>query len=130
MFVMDGEHYKLMRMELFIFLNLVFNNIVEDTEKFINCIWLPQFSVCDGEEGKEVKRITDFSISMKKSFFLSEEIYFANHEYIKSGASLMPKQADVVFLESVIVGFMHTAVEEASTGMPIYAKLIDKKEMF
>ena len=79
MFVTNGEHYKLMRMELFVFLNIVFNNIVEDNEKYINCIWLPQFTVCDGEEGKEVKRITDFSISMKKSFFLSEEIYFANH---------------------------------------------------
>ena len=30
MFIMDGEHYKLMRMELFVFLNIVFNNIVED----------------------------------------------------------------------------------------------------
>lgn len=71
MFVTDGEHYKLMRMELFVFLNLIFNNIVEDTEKFVNCIWLPQFTICDGEEGKMVKRITDFSISMKKSFYLS-----------------------------------------------------------
>lgn len=28
MFLIDGENYKLMRMELFIFLNLIFNNIV------------------------------------------------------------------------------------------------------
>lgn len=30
LFLTDGEHYKLMRIELFIFLNLIFNNIVED----------------------------------------------------------------------------------------------------
>ena len=30
LFLTGGEHYKLMRMELFVFLNLVFNNIVED----------------------------------------------------------------------------------------------------
>ncbi len=30
LFVTDGENYKLMRMELFVFLNLIFNNIVED----------------------------------------------------------------------------------------------------
>jgi len=28
MFLIEGEHYKLMRMELFIFLNIIFNNIV------------------------------------------------------------------------------------------------------
>jgi hypothetical protein len=61
-----------MRMELFVFLNLLFNNIIEDNERFINSIWIPQFTICDGESGKTVKRITDFSISMKKSFFLSE----------------------------------------------------------
>jgi hypothetical protein len=67
---MDAENYKLMRIELFVFLNLVFNNVVEDTEKFVNSFWFPQF-VVNSEHGKEVKRITDFSISMKKSFFLS-----------------------------------------------------------
>jgi hypothetical protein len=97
LFFTDGEHYKLMRMELFVFLNILFNNIVEDNEKFLNCIWVPQFAVCSGEEGKTVKRITDFSISMKKSFFLSEEIYFANNEYIKHGTSLLPKQNDAIF---------------------------------
>lgn len=28
MFIMDAEHYKLMRIELFVFLNLLFNNVV------------------------------------------------------------------------------------------------------
>jgi len=45
MFVMGAEHYKLMRMELFVFLNLVFNNIVEDGLRFVNCMWLPQWAV-------------------------------------------------------------------------------------
>ncbi len=67
---------------------------------------------------------------MKKSFFLSEEIYFANHEYIKNGVSLLPKGADVIFRESLIVGFLHSEIEKASTGMPLYAKLVDKSEMF
>jgi len=67
---------------------------------------------------------------MKKSFFLSEEIYFANHEYIKNGISLIPKQSDIIFRESFIFGFMHTEIEQSSTGMPLYAKLIDKNEMF
>ena len=31
LFLTDAENYKLMRMELFVFLNLLFNNIVEDT---------------------------------------------------------------------------------------------------
>jgi len=91
---------------------------------------MPQFAVCDGSEGKEVKRITDFSISMKKSFYLSEEIYFCNNEYIKHAVNPLPKQADVIFRESLIIGFMHTEIEKASTGMPIYGKLIDKREMF
>jgi hypothetical protein len=85
-----------MRMELFVFLNLVFNNIIEDGLRFVNCIWLPQWTVSDQGQ-KRVKRITDFSISMKKSFFLAEEIYFANEQYIKAGVSLLPKQADVLF---------------------------------
>jgi hypothetical protein len=55
-----------------------------------------------------VKRITDFSISMKKSFFISEEIYFANHEYIKNAVSLLPKGADVIFRESLVIGFLHS----------------------
>ena len=42
---MEGEHYKLMRIELFVFLNLVFNNIVEDSERFVNSFWIPQFKV-------------------------------------------------------------------------------------
>lgn len=67
-----------MRIELFVFLNLLFNNVVEDSEKFVNSFWVPQFAI-NSEQGKMVKRITDFSISMKKSFFLSEEIYYANH---------------------------------------------------
>lgn len=33
---------------------------------------------------------------MKKSFYLSEEIYFANQEYVKNAVSLLPKQADVI----------------------------------
>ena len=114
-----------MRIELFVFLNLVFNNIVEDSEKFVNSFWIPQFKVnIDG--GKEVKRITDFSISMKKSFFLSEEIYFCNNEYIKNAISFLPKKSDVIFRESLIVGYLHTEVEGGSTGMPLYAKLVDK----
>lgn len=62
-----------MRIELFIFLNLVFNNIVNDEEKYVNAIWAPQFCVTESKEEseKKVKRITDFSISMKKSFYLS-----------------------------------------------------------
>lgn len=60
-----------MRMELFVFLNLVFNNIIEDGLRFVNCIWLPQWAICEEGE-KRVKRVTDFSISMKKSFFLAE----------------------------------------------------------
>ena len=80
--------------------------------------------------GKEVKRITDFSITMKKSFFLSEEIYFSNHEYIKNGISFLPKKSDVIYREAVIVGFLHTAVEAGSTGMPLYAKLIDKTAVY
>jgi hypothetical protein len=67
---------------------------------------------------------------MKKSFYLSEEIYFANQEYIKHGVSLLPKQADAIFHESIIFGFLHSEVEQASTGMPLYAKLVDKAEMF
>ena len=67
---------------------------------------------------------------MKKSFFLSEEIYFANHEYIKHAVSLLPKAADVIFRESLVPGFLHAEVEKASTGMPLYAKLVDKGEMF
>ena len=63
---------------------------------------------------------------MKKSFFLSEEIYFSNHEYIKNGISLLPKKSDVIYQEAVIMGFLHTAVESGSTGMPIYAKMIEK----
>ena len=128
-FFMQGENYKLMRIELFIFLNLVFNNIVEDTEKFVNSFWVPQFMIST-DLGKEVKRITDFSISMKKNFFLSEEIYFGNHDYIKNAMSLLPKSSDVIFRDSVIFGFLHTNVEKSSTGMPLYAKLIDKQEMF
>ena len=92
-------------------------------------MWVPQFAITDGE-GKQVKRITDFSISMKKSFYLSEEIYFANHEYVKSAVSLLPKQADVILHESLIFGFLHSEVEQSSTGMPLYAKLIDRAEMF
>lgn len=60
-----------MRMELFVFLNLLFNNIVEEGERFVASFWLPQIAVADAEGEKAVKRITDFSISMKKSFFLS-----------------------------------------------------------
>jgi hypothetical protein len=30
----------------------------------------------------------------------------------------------------MIIGFLHSEIEKASTGMPIYAKLIDKNEMF
>jgi hypothetical protein len=45
MFVIDAENYKLMRIELFVFLNLLFNNIVEDTEKFVNSFWFPQFAI-------------------------------------------------------------------------------------
>lgn len=48
---MDAENYKLMRIELFVFLNLVFNNVVEDTEKFVNSFWFPQF-VVNSEHGK------------------------------------------------------------------------------
>ena len=117
--------YKTMRMELFVFLNLLFNNIVEDTERYVNSFWLPQF-VINTDSGKQVKRITDFSITMKKSFFLSEEIYFSNHEYIKNGISLLPKKSDVIYKEAVIMGFLHTTVESGSTGMPIYAKMIEK----
>ena len=50
---------------------------------------------------------------MKKSFFLSEEIYFANHEYIKHAVSLLPKAADVIFRESLVLGFLHAAVGHA-----------------
>lgn len=71
MFLIDAQNYKLMRIELFVFLNLLFNNVVEDSEKFVNSFWVPQFAI-NSEQGKMVKRITDFSISMKKSFFLSE----------------------------------------------------------
>jgi hypothetical protein len=67
---------------------------------------------------------------MKKSFFLSEEIYFANHEFIKNAISYIPKKSDVIFKEALIVGFLHTDVEAGSTGMPLYAKLIDKGEFF
>ena len=42
----------------------------------------------------------------------------------------MVKNTDVVFLQSVIMGLMHTDIEKASTGMPIYAKLIDKEQFF
>lgn len=77
-----------------------------------------------------MKRITDFSISMKKSFYLSEEIYFANHEYIRNGISFIPKKSDIIFNKSVIMGFLHTDVESGSTGMPIYAKMIDQSEIF
>lgn len=71
MFLVGAEHYKLMRMELFVFLNLLFNNLIEDGLRFVNALWLPQWAV--SEEGqKRVKRVTDFSISMKKSFFLAE----------------------------------------------------------
>lgn len=73
-----------------------------------------------------MKRITDFSISMKKSFFLSEELYYANHEYIKNAFSFLPKKSDVIYREAVIIGFLHTDVEAGSTGMPIYSKMIDK----
>lgn len=71
LFLIDGERYKFMRIELFVFLNLVFNNVVEDTEKYVNSFWVPQFTF-KGDDSKEVKRVTDFSITMKKSFFLSE----------------------------------------------------------
>lgn len=121
-----------MRIELFIFLNLVFNNIVEDNEKYINCLWVPQFCITANKESseKKVKRITDFSISMKKSFFLSEEIYFCNHEFIRNGFTPLPKTTDIIFRESMIFGMLHTDVEKSSTGMPIYAKLIDRNEFF
>ena len=65
--MIGAEMYKTMRMELFVFLNLIFNNIVEDTERYVNSFWLPQF-VINTDSGKQVKRITDFSITMKKKF--------------------------------------------------------------
>ena len=106
---------------------MVFNNIVEDNERYINAIWIPQFLINNGDEAeKRVKRITDFSISMKKSFFVSEEIYFCNYEYLKNGFLALPKGSDVIFNESMIFGMLHTEVEKSSTGMPIYAKLIDR----
>ena len=51
MFMIGAEMYKTMRMELFVFLNLVFNNIVEDTERYVNSFWLPQF-VINTDSGK------------------------------------------------------------------------------
>lgn len=101
-----------MRIELFIFLNLVFNNIVQDNQKYINAIWIPQFCITKdkNESEKKVKRITDFSISMKKSFFLSEEIYLCNNEYIRNGYSPIPKNSDIIFKESMIFGMLHTEV--------------------
>lgn len=45
MFFMQGENYKLMRIELFVFLNLVFNNIVEEAQKYVSNIWIPQFAI-------------------------------------------------------------------------------------
>ena len=97
----------------------------------MNSIWVPQVAICDGERpGKRVSRVTDFSISMKKSFFLSEEIYWANHQYIKAGLDLLPAPADLLFRESLIVGMLHTHLERHSTGMPLYAKLIDTGDMF
>ncbi len=73
-------------------------------------MWVPQFCVTESRKDseKKVKRITDFSITMKKSFYLSEEIFFCNKEYIKNGILPLPKKSDVVFVDSVIIGILHT----------------------
>lgn len=34
-----------MRIELFMFLNLLFNNIVRDEREYIENLWLPQFKI-------------------------------------------------------------------------------------
>jgi len=47
---------------------------------------------------------------MKKSFFLSEEIYLCNNEYIRNGYSPIPKNSDIIFKESMIFGMLHTEV--------------------
>ncbi len=128
-FYLNAEPFKLMRIELFTFLNLVFNNVVADDNKHVNAMWVPQFCVTDGGR-KMVKRITDFSITMKKSLFLAEEMFFCNHEYVRNGVLAMPRTGDVVFAGAVMVGLLHSDVERASTGLPIYAKMVDREEFF
>ncbi len=129
MFYFNAEPFKLMRIELFTFLNLVFNNIIMDDLKHVNAMWIPQFCVTN-DGGKVVKRITDFSITMKKSLFLGEEMFFCNCEYVRNGVLAVPKMGDVIFAGAVVVGLLHSDVEKVSTGLPIYAKMIDREEFF
>lgn len=36
----------------------------------------------------------------------------------------------MLYRGSVIVGFLHTAVEAGSTGMPLYAKLVERTQQY
>lgn len=77
LFVMSATIFKQMRIELFMFLNLLFNNIVRDDRDYIENLWLRQFKVNaeDPHAGrfcqKQVSRVTDFSITMKKNIWLT-----------------------------------------------------------
>ena len=100
--------------------------MVGEGSQYVECFWMPQFAISDSK-AKEVRRVTDFSHNMKKGLYMAEDIFFANNEYIPNGLQISPPgEDDIVFMESLIVGFVHQTVEDSLTGLPIYAKLIDK----
>jgi hypothetical protein len=116
MFIMSAVVFKQMRIELFMFLNLIFNNIVRDDRQHIENLWLRQFMINKEEPEaqrfckKQITRVTDFSITMKKNIWLTEDIYFCNHEYIKNGISYRPNVKDVILLEPYIYGLLHSDI--------------------
>jgi|JI6StandDraft_1071083.scaffolds.fasta_scaffold40375_3 hypothetical protein len=118
------------------FLNLIFNNIVRDDREYIENMWLRQFKVNLEDPHankfckKQVTRVTDFSITMKKNIWLTEDLYFCNKEYIKSGVSYAPSQTDLVMLDPYIYGILHNDIEKESTGVPLFAKLIDRQQYY
>lgn len=132
LFVLSAVVFKQMRIELFMFLNLLFNNIVRDEREYVENLWLPQFKVNRQDEHaqkfcqKQVTRVTDFSITMKKNIWLTEDIYFCNREYVRSAVSFAPHQTDVLMLDPYIFGLLHTDIEKESPGVPLFSKLIDK----
>jgi hypothetical protein len=115
---MSAVVFKQMRIELFMFLNLIFNNIVKDDQQYIENLWLKQFMINKEDVHahkfckKQVTRITDFSITMKKNIWLTEDIYFCNREYIKNGISYRPNETDVILLEPYIYGLLHSDIEK------------------
>ncbi len=135
LFFMAADKFRESKLELHMFCRLCFSNVIYRETRPLQALWVPQFLLSDVEEEtlelkKRIFRLTDFSVAMGKSMWLSEDHGFCSKQFLPPALRYRKAGSDASLGLPMLVGYFNKKHDEALGYQPVWARLVEAEDIY